>query len=69
MLLGFKMAMGRVLENLLGRFARSGSGLKRKGFWLDRFLPKIKTKASFQTETLADVGPVSTVVLGCSLRP
>jgi len=33
------------------------------------FLPKIKTKASFQTETSEDAGLVSTVILGCSLRP
>jgi hypothetical protein len=49
MLLSFKLALGRVLGNLLGRFAGSRSGLKRKGFRLGCFLPKIKTKASFQT--------------------
>jgi hypothetical protein len=61
MLLSFKLAMGR--------FAGSGSGLKQKGFWLGHFLPKIKIKALLQTETFEDAGPVSTIVLGCSLRP
>jgi hypothetical protein len=68
MLLSFKLALSRALGNLLGRFARFGSGLKQKGLWLGCFLPKIKTKASFQTETSEDAGPMSTVVLGCSLR-
>jgi hypothetical protein len=69
MLLSFKLALGRALGNLLGRFAGSGSGLKWKGLRLGCFLPKIKTKASFQTETSEDAGPVLTVVLGCSLQP
>jgi len=49
MLLSFKLALGRALGNLMGWFAGSGSGLKRKGLRLGCFLPKMKTKASFQT--------------------
>jgi hypothetical protein len=68
MLLSFKLALGGALGNLLGWFARSGSGLKWKGLRLGCFLLKIKTKASFQTEASEDAGPVLTIVLGCSLR-
>jgi hypothetical protein len=63
MLLNFNLAMGRVLGNVLGRFAGSGSGLKRKGFRLDRFLPKIKTKASLQTKASEDVSHLMELVL------
>jgi hypothetical protein len=68
MLLSFNLALGRALGSLLGRFAWSGSGVKRKGLRLGCFMSKIKTKASFQIETSEDSGSVSTVVLGCSLR-
>jgi hypothetical protein len=68
MLLSFKLALCWALGNLLGRVAGSGLGLKQKGLQLGCFLPKIKTKALFLTETSEDASPVSTVVLGCSLR-
>jgi hypothetical protein len=46
MFVSFNLAMGQVVGKLLGWFAGSGLGLKRKGFHLGRFLPRLKTKVT-----------------------
>lgn len=69
MFVSFNLSMGQAVGKLLGRFAGSDWGLKRKRARLAQFLPKPKLKATLESDASKGVGPVSMVILGCSPRP